>query len=465
MSRFRTERDSMGELKVPAKALYGAQTQRAVDNFPVSGLTMPREFIRALGLIKSAAAEANVKLGHLDKASAKAIRTAAEQVAAGGVDEHFPIDVFQTGSGTSSNMNANEVIAHLAAAAGTTVHPNDHVNAGQSSNDVIPTAILVSATLATTEKLLPALKHLRKTIDTRAKELKKVVKTGRTHLMDAMPITFGQELSGWSAQIADASERITDTLKRTRRLPQGGSAVGTGINADPKFGPAVAVELSKLTGVKFESSENYFAGMAAQDAPVELSGQLRALAVAVMKIANDLRWMNSGPLAGLGEIELPALQPGSSIMPGKVNPVIPEAAAMVAAQVIGNDATIAIGGLSGNFQLNVMLPVIAYNLLQSIEILANVTVLLADKAIAGFKVNEEHIREALDKNPILVTALNPVIGYEKGAATAKQAYKEKRPIMEVALETTGLSKAELAKLLDPAALTKGGIHGGGGGGG
>ena len=465
MSRFRTERDSMGELKVPAKALYGAQTQRAVDNFPVSGLTMPREFIRALGLIKSAAAEANVKLGHLDKASAKAIRTAAEQVAAGGVDEHFPIDVFQTGSGTSSNMNANEVIAHLAEAAGTTVHPNDHVNAGQSSNDVIPTAILVSATLATTEKLLPALKHLRKTIDTRAKELKKVVKTGRTHLMDAMPITFGQELSGWSAQIADASERITDTLKRTRRLPQGGSAVGTGINADPKFGPAVAAELSKLTGVKFESSENYFAGMAAQDAPVELSGQLRALAVAVMKIANDLRWMNSGPLAGLGEIELPALQPGSSIMPGKVNPVIPEAAAMVAAQVIGNDATIAIGGLSGNFQLNVMLPVIAYNLLQSIEILANVVTLLADKAIAGFKVNEEHIREALDKNPILVTALNPVIGYEKGAATAKQAYKEKRPIMDVALETTGLSKSELAKLLDPAALTKGGIHGGGGGGG
>ena len=465
MSRFRTERDSMGELKVPAKALYGAQTQRAVDNFPVSGLTMPREFIRALGLIKSAAAEANVKLGHLDKASAKAIRAAAEQVAAGGVDEHFPIDIFQTGSGTSSNMNANEVIAHLAEGAGTTVHPNDHVNAGQSSNDVIPTAILVSATLATTEKLLPALKHLRKTIDTRARELKKVVKTGRTHLMDAMPITFGQELSGWSAQIADASERITDTLKRTRRLPQGGSAVGTGINADPKFGPAVAAELSKLTGVKFESSENYFAGMAAQDAPVELSGQLRALAVAVMKIANDLRWMNSGPLAGLGEIELPALQPGSSIMPGKVNPVIPEAAAMVAAQVIGNDATIAIGGLSGNFQLNVMLPVIAYNLLQSIEILANVTVLLADKAIAGFKVNEEHIREALDKNPILVTALNPVIGYEKGAATAKQAYKEKRPIMEVALETTGLSKAELARLLDPAALTKGGIHGGGGGGG
>jgi len=461
MSKFRTERDSMGELKVPAKALYGAQTQRAVDNFPISGLVMPREFIRALGLIKSAAAEANVKLGHLDKAAAKAIREAAAKVATGEVDEHFPIDVFQTGSGTSSNMNANEVIAHLAEAAGNKVHPNDHVNAGQSSNDVIPTAILVSATLATSEKLLPALKHLRKTIDTRAKELKKVVKTGRTHLMDAMPITFGQELSGWSAQIEAAEERIGDTLKRTRRLPQGGSAVGTGINADPKFGPAVAVELTKLTGVKFESSDNYFAGMAAQDAPVELSGQLRALAVAVMKISNDLRWMNSGPLAGLGEIELPALQPGSSIMPGKVNPVVPEAATMVAAQVIGNDATIAIGGQSGNFQLNVMLPVIAYNLLQSIEILANVCVLLADKAIAGFKVNEDHVREALDKNPILVTALNPVIGYEKGAATAKQAYKEKRPILDVALETTGLSKAELAKLLDPATLTKGGIHGGG----
>lgn len=465
MSRFRTERDSMGELQVPAEALYGAQTQRAVDNFPVSGLTLPREFIRALGLIKSAAAEANVKLGHLDKGLAKAIRAAAERVSSGEVDQHFPIDVFQTGSGTSSNMNANEVIAHLAEIAGSTVHPNDHVNAGQSSNDVIPTAILVSATLATTEKLLPALKHLRKVIHGRAKELKKVVKTGRTHLMDAMPITFGQELSGWVAQIADASERIEDTLKRTRRLPQGGSAVGTGINADPKFGPAVAAELAKLTGVKFESADNYFAGMAAQDAPVELSGQLRTLAVAVMKIANDLRWMNSGPLAGLGEIELPALQPGSSIMPGKVNPVIPEAAAMVAAQVIGNDATIAIAGQSGNFQLNVMLPVIAYNLLQSIEILSNVVTLLADKAIAGFKVNEDHIREALDKNPILVTALNPVIGYEKGAATAKQAYKEKRPIMDVALETTGLSKAELAKLLDPAALTKGGIHGGGGGGG
>jgi len=464
-NRFRIEHDSMGELKVPADALYGAQTQRAVDNFPISGLHLPREFIRALGLIKAAAAEANLGLGYLKKTQAAAIRKAALAVAEGEYDKQFPIDIFQTGSGTSTNMNANEVIAHVAAKAGAKVHPNDHVNYGQSSNDVIPTAIHVSATLTTSEQLIPALKHLRKSIDKRARELKNVPKTGRTHLMDAMPITFGQELSGWAAQIDSSIERIEDSLKRMRRLPQGGTAVGTGINADPKFGPALARELKKLTEVRFDSAENYFEGMAGQDAAVELSGQLKTLAVALLKIANDLRWMNSGPLAGLGEIELPALQPGSSIMPGKVNPVIPEATAMVAAQVIGNDAAITIGGQSGNFQLNVMLPMIAYNLLQSIEILANVSVLLADKAIAGFKVNTARVKEALDKNPILVTALNPVIGYEKGAATAKQAYKEKRPIMDVALETTGLSKDELKKLLDPMTLTKGGIHGGGGGGG
>jgi fumarate hydratase class II len=465
MSQYRIEHDSMGELKVPADALYGAQTQRAVDNFPISGLRLPRAFIRALGLIKAAAAEANLGLGHLRKNQAAAIRKAALAVADGQFDDQFPIDVFQTGSGTSTNMNANEVIAHVAGKGGAKVHPNDHVNYGQSSNDVIPTAIHVSATLTASEQLLPALKHLKKTIERRARELRNVPKTGRTHLMDAMPVTFGQELSGWAAQIATAIERIEDSIKRMRRLPQGGTAVGTGINADPKFGPAVARELKKLTGVRFDAAENYFEGMAGQDAAVELSGQLKALAVALMKIANDLRWMNSGPLAGLGEIELPALQPGSSIMPGKVNPVIPEATAMVAAQVIGNDAAITIGGQSGNFQLNVMLPLIAHNLLQSIGLLANVSVLLADKAIAGFKVNAARVKEALDKNPILVTALNPVIGYEKGAATAKQAYKQKRPIMEVALETTGLSKDELRKLLDPMALTKGGIHGGGGGGG
>jgi fumarate hydratase class II len=323
---------------------------------------------------------------------------------------------------------------------------------------VIPTTIHVSATLAVHEQLLPALKHLKRVIERRARALRNVAKTGRTHLMDAMPVTFGQELSGWAAQLGAAVERIEDALKRMRRLPQGGTAVGTGINADPKFGATMARELKKLTGVRFESAANHFEGMAGQDVAVELSGALKTLAVALMKIANDLRWMNSGPLAGLGEIELPALQPGSSIMPGKVNPVIPEATAMVAAQVIGNDAAITIAGQSGNFQLNVMLPLIAHNLLQSIGILANVSRLLADKAIAGFKVNKARVNQALAMNPILVTALNPVIGYEKGAATAKQAYKQHRPIIDVALETTGLSKAELQKLLDPLALTKGGIH-------
>ncbi len=464
MGEFRIERDSMGELKVPAEALWGAQTQRAIENFPISGLAMPREFVRALGLIKSAAAHVNGELGHLPKSKAKAIRKAADRVAAGEFDAQFPIDVFQTGSATSSNMNANEVIAHLASTAALKVHPNDDVNMGQSSNDVIPTAIHVSAMLSAGEKLLPALRHLRKTIDRRAKGLSKVVKTGRTHLMDAMPVTFGQELSGWSAQIASNIERIEDALKRVRALPQGGTAVGTGINADAKLGPLVCRELSRATGIRFISARNFFEGLSSQDAAVELSGQLKTLAVSLMKIANDLRWMNSGPLAGLGEIELPALQPGSSIMPGKVNPVIPEAVAMVAAQVIGNDATIAVAGASGNFQLNVMLPVLAYNLLQSIEILASASHLLADRAIAGFRVREDRVRQALARNPILVTALNPVIGYEKGAAAAKRAYKEGRPILDVALETTGLSKAELAKLLDPAALTRGGVHGGSAGG-
>jgi len=464
MSDYRVERDSMGELKVPADALYGAQTQRAVDNFPISGLTMPRQFIRALGLIKSAAAQANADLGHLSKNKAKAIRRQAERVAAGEFDAHFPIDVFQTGSGTSSNMNANEVIAHLCTAAGTKVHPNDDVNNGQSSNDVIPTSIQVSASLAVAEQLLPSLAHLKWTLDKRARELKRIAKTGRTHLMDAMPVTFGQELGGWSAQIRSNIERIGDALKRLRRLPQGGTAVGTGINADAKLGPKICSELSKMTGVKFESAENLFEGMSSQDAAVEMSGQLKTLACSLMKIANDLRWMNSGPLAGIGEIELPALQPGSSIMPGKVNPVIPEATTMVCAQVIGNDTTITIAGQSGNFQLNVMLPVIALNLLQSIELLANASRLLADKAIAGFKVRQDKIKEALDRNPILVTALNAVIGYDKGAATAKQAYKEGRPILDVALETTGLPKAKLKELLDPMTLTKGGVHGGSAGG-
>jgi fumarate hydratase class II len=464
MADYRIERDSMGELKVPSAALYGAQTQRAVNNFPISGLTMPRQFIRALGLIKSAAAQANADLGHLAKNKAKAIRKAAERVAAGEFDREFPIDVFQTGSGTSSNMNANEVIAHVATQAGTKVHPNDDVNNGQSSNDVIPTSIHVSAALTVSEHLLPALMHLKSTLEKKAKQLKNVAKTGRTHLMDAMPVTFGQELGGWSAQIRSGIERLQDALKRVCKLPQGGTAVGTGINADAKLGPKICAELRKATGVKFESSDNFFEGMSSQDAAVELSGQLKTLACSLMKISNDLRWMNSGPLAGLCEIELPALQPGSSIMPGKVNPVIPEAMTMVCAQVIGNDTTITIAGQSGNFQLNVMLPVIALNLLQSIEILANASRALADNAIAGFKVREDKIKEALDRNPILVTALNPVIGYEKGAATAKQAYKEGRPILDVAMETTGLPRAKLKALLDPTALTKGGVHGGSAGG-
>ncbi|MGH8151105.1 MAG: class II fumarate hydratase [Rhodanobacteraceae bacterium] len=460
MPSFRTEHDSMGELKVPADALWGAQTQRAVDNFPISGLTLPREVIRALGLIKVAAADANVKLGHLKSAQAAAIRKAALRVADGEFDAQFPIDIFQTGSGTSSNMNANEVIAHVASRdSKASIHPNDHVNYGQSSNDVMPTAVHVSAVLAVHEQLLPALTHLRRTVDRRARQLKNVAKTGRTHLMDAMPVTFGQELSGWSAQIASGIARIGDSLKRMQQLPQGGTAVGTGINADPRFARAFCRELSKATRVRFSPMDNFFEGLASQDAAVELSGQLKVLACSLMKISNDLRWMNSGPLAGLGEIELVALQPGSSIMPGKINPVVPEAMTMVCAQVIGNDAAITVGGQAGNFQLNVMIPMIAYNLLQSITILANASRLLADKAIAGFKVNKHHVDEKFALNPILVTALNPVIGYEKGAATAKKAYKENRPIMDVALETTGLSKAELKKLLDPLALTRGGIHG------
>ncbi|MFZ7094862.1 class II fumarate hydratase [Luteimonas dalianensis] len=459
---FRIEHDSMGELQVPADALWGAQTQRAVQNFPISGRPMPRGFIRALGLVKASAAEANAGLGLLPEALAKAVRRAALEVAEGRLDDQFPIDVYQTGSGTSSNMNANEVIAALASTARRRVHPNDHVNLGQSSNDVIPTTLRVSAQLAVVEDLLPALKHLRKTIDHRARGLKKVVKTGRTHLMDAMPLTFAQEFGAWSSQLASAQQRIEDSLKRLRRLPLGGTAIGTGINADPRFGARVAKLLSACTKVKFESAKDKFEGIASQDDAVELSGQLNALAVALMKIANDLRWMNSGPLAGLGEVELPALQPGSSIMPGKVNPVMPEAVCMVCAQVMGHNTAITVAGQSGNFQLNVMLPLVAANLLDSIQLLANGMRLLADDSIAGLKVRRDNVAAALDRNPILVTALNPVIGYEKGAAIAKRAYAEGRPVFEVALEDSGLEEGELRRLLDPAALTRGGIHGRGG---
>lgn len=466
VGKTRTEHDSLGELQVPAEALWGAQTQRAVQNFPVSGLRMPRGFLRALGLVKAAAATANGALGHLEADVAQAIHAAALQVAEGDLDGHFPVDVFQTGSGTSSNMNANEVIAAVASRGRKArIHPNDDVNMGQSSNDVVPTAIQVAAVLGCREQLLPALRHLRLAIDRKARRVGKAVKTGRTHLMDAMPLTLGQEMGAWSAQLASAIDRIEDTLDRLRQLPIGGTAVGTGINADPRFGKRVARELFRLTGVRFAQARNLFEGIASQDGAVELSGQLNAAAVALMKIGNDLRWMNSGPLAGLGEIELPALQPGSSIMPGKVNPVVPEAVCMVCAQVMGQHATVTIAGASGNFQLNVMLPVVAHNLLQSIGLLANASRLLADAAIVGFRVRGDRLEAALARNPILVTALNPVIGYERAAAIAKQAYREGRPVLDVALERTGLPEKELRRLLDPAALARGGIHGKPGGGG
>lgn len=462
---FRIERDSLGELKVPSDALWGAQTQRAVDNFPISGLRMPRGFIRALGLIKWAAATANLELGGLDAKHAAGIQKASLEVVEGRHDAQFPVDVFQTGSGTSSNMNANEVIAHLASKfAGIAVHPNDHVNMSQSSNDVIPTAIHVSALLAVEQHLLPALAYLSAVISRRIGEIGDVVKTGRTHLMDAMPVTFGQEMSGWRTQIEHGSARVMESRARLQMIALGGTAVGTGVNAHPRFALRASRYLSVKSGLELKPSTNYFEAMSSQDAAVELSGQLRTLAVSMMKIANDLRWMNSGPLAGLGEISLPALQPGSSIMPGKVNPVIPEAVTMVAAQVMGNDATIAIAGQSGNFQLNVMLPVIAYNLLQSIELLSNAARSLADSAIGGFTVNEQRIGEALNRNPILVTALNPVIGYEAGAKIAKEAYATGRPVKEVAAEHTQLSDEELSKYLDPRELTKAGgkVQGGGG---
>ena len=457
---YRIERDSMGALEVPADALWGAQTQRAVTNFPVSGLRMPRQFIRALGLIKWAAASVNRDLGLLSEDMANAVESAALEVADGRHDKHFPIDVFQTGSGTSSNMNANEVIANLASRkAGQTIHANDHVNMGQSSNDVIPSAIHVSAALSLTESLLPALKHLTGVMETRADELSGIAKTGRTHLMDAMPLRFDQELSGWAAQIGADYQRVAGVLSRLSGLAQGGTAVGTGINAHPEFGVRIAACLSERTDIAFRPADSYFEALSCQDTAVELSGQLKTTAVSLMKIANDLRWMNSGPLAGLGELKLPALQPGSSIMPGKVNPVIPESAAMAATQVIGNDTAIAVAGQSGNFQLNVMLPVIAHNLLQSIELLANSAKLLADEAIAGFSVNESHIQAALQRNPILVTALNPVIGYDKAAAIAKRAYQEGRPIIDVAAEETDLSREKLESLLNPSELTRGGIRG------
>lgn len=453
MSKFRIEKDSMGELQVPQDVAYGAQTQRAVDNFPISGITMSEAFIQALGLVKQACANANHDLGGLDEARRRAISSICDDISDGKLMAQFPLDVFQTGSATSTNMNANEVIANLASKeAGIVVHANDHVNMSQSSNDVIPTTIHVSAAIACQQQLLPAINHLISVIDDKAESVDSIITTGRTHLMDAMPVSLGQALSGWSAQLGSALLQIENTLPAIHQLAIGGTAVGTGINADKAFGDLVVEQLSNATSLNFKVANNRFAALASQDAAVSLSGQLKTLATALMKISNDLRWMNSGPLAGIGEIALPALQPGSSIMPGKVNPVIPEATAMVCAQVMGNDLTITIAGQSGNFQLNVMLPLVAHNLLQSIEMLSNVSRLLADKAISGFTVNEDNINSALAKNPILVTALNTVIGYELGTKIAKTAYAEGRAVIDVAVDMTDLSREQLEDLLDPKKL-------------
>jgi len=457
MADFRIEKDSLGEVKVPAEALYGAQTQRAVENFPVSGIRFPRTFIRALGLIKATAAEVNAGLGLLDATVAHAIHLAGLEVADGKWDDQFPLDIFQTGSGTSTNMNANEVIAVLASRSlGAPVHPNNHVNMCQSSNDVIPAAIHVAASLEIHDILLPGLRHLQGTLAKRADELDGVVKTGRTHLMDAMPVTFGQEISGWAYQVHLGIERVHATLPRLAQLALGGTAVGTGVNAPKEFGSIMAQRLAGRTGLPFVESPNHFAAQAAMDTAVELSGQLKATASGLVKIANDLRWLNSGPLAGLGEISLPSLQPGSSIMPGKVNPVMCEMLMMAAAQVAGNDTAITLANTHGNFELNVMLPVIGHNLLQSVTLLGNACRLFADKAVAGFTVNQDRIASPLDRNPILVTALNSVIGYDKAAEIAKKAYKEGRPVRDVAAEMTTLSKEELDRLLDPRKLTEGG---------
>lgn len=459
MKNTRTEQDSMGTLDVAADALYAAQTQRAVNNFPVSGLRMPEAFIRALLLTKSAAANANVTLGQIPKEMGTAIQQATANLQEDPLlMSHFPVDVFQTGSGTSTNMNANEVLANLASTLyGDRIDANDHINCGQSSNDVIPTAIHISAALALDKQLIPALQHLANSIRDKASCVHQYIKTGRTHLMDAMPVRLSQSLNSWADQIDQNISRLIDLQPGIQSLAQGGTAVGTGINAHPEFAEEFNKALTTMTDIQFRPAKNFFTHISSQDIAVALSGQLKTTAVSIIKIANDLRWMNSGPLAGLGEIELQALQPGSSIMPGKVNPVIPEAAAMVGAQIIGNDAAITIAGQSGNFELNVMLPLIAHNLLFSIEILTNVSVLLADKAITSFTVNEKSLAEALTRNPILVTALNPVIGYEKAAKIAKQAYAENRPIIDVAEENTDLNRNELEQLLNPEKLTQGGL--------
>lgn len=449
----RTEHDSMGALEVPQSALYQAQTQRAVQNFLINQTPMPAGFIRAMLLIKQAAAHSNSALGLLDADIADAISSAAAAQLANPDWSQYPVPVFQTGSGTSSNMNVNEVLATLASQTlGKSVHPNDHVNLGQSSNDTVPTAIHVSAAIAIHGQLLPALQQLQQAIATQNALSGTILKTGRTHLMDAMPVKFSQVFAGWQAQLHHVEVLLQEQLPRLQQLAQGGTAVGTGVNAAPGFALRFAAELSQLTGLSFMPSGNFFFSMGTQDTAVACSGVLKTLAVALLKIANDLRWMNSGPLAGLAEIELPALQPGSSIMPGKVNPVIPEAVAMACAQVIGHDTAITIAGQSGNFELNVMLPLVANNLLGSIDLLSGSCTAFARQCIAQMKVRADHTARALALNPILVTALNPLIGYEKAAQIAKQAYQQQRPVLDVALELSGLPEAQLRVLLDPARL-------------
>ncbi|PVE12078.1 class II fumarate hydratase [Streptomyces scopuliridis] len=458
--QYRTEHDSMGEVRVPAHAKWRAQTQRAVENFPVSGQPLERAHIEALARIKSAAAKVNADLGVIDKDIADAIQDAAAEVAEGRWDEHFPVDVFQTGSGTSSNMNTNEVLATLATERlGREVHPNDHVNASQSSNDVFPSSIHIAATAAVTGELMPALDHLAASLERKAEEFRDVVKSGRTHLMDATPVTLGQEFGGYAAQIRYAGERLAASLPRLAELPLGGTAVGTGINTPPGFSAAVIAEVARATGLPLTEARNHFEAQGARDGLVETSGQLRTLAVSLTKIANDLRWMASGPRTGLAEISLPDLQPGSSIMPGKVNPVIPEAVLMVAAQVIGNDATVATAGAAGNFELNVMLPVIAKNLLESVRLLTNVSRLLADRTVDGVTAQVERAREYAESSPSVVTPLNKYLGYEEAAKVAKRSLAEHMTIRETVLaggyvERGDLTLEQLDEALDVLRMTR-----------
>ncbi|MFF7633689.1 class II fumarate hydratase [Kitasatospora sp. NPDC008050] len=459
-AEYRIEHDSMGEVKVPARAKWQAQTQRAVENFPVSGRRLGRAHIAALARIKAAAAKVNAELGIVAQPVAEAIAQAAAEVAEGRWDDQFPIDVFQTGSGTSSNMNTNEVLATLAGERlGSPVHPNDQVNASQSSNDVFPSSIHIAATAAVSEDLLPALGHLAGALEAKATEFETVVKAGRTHLMDATPVTLGQEFGGYAAQVRYGQERLRATLPRVAELPLGGTAVGTGINTPPGFAAAVIAELARTTGLPLTEARNHFEAQGARDGLVELSGQLRTIAVGLTKIVNDLRWMSSGPRTGLAEINLPDLQPGSSIMPGKVNPVIPEVVAMVAAQVVGNDATVAMAGASGNFELNVMLPVIARNLLESIALLANAARLLADRTVAGITANVERAREYAESSPSVVTPLNRYIGYEEAAKVAKQSLAESKTIRQVVLERGYverglLTEEQLDQALDVLRMTR-----------